>query len=423
MLGLLVMSRLKIDYLSEFSELLEPSCYKWRNILYYGGRASGKSHATAQALLIRGGKRKLRILCTREIQNTIKDSVHKLLADYINLWELPDWEVGRDFIRNTATGTEFIFRGLKHNINEIKSLEGIDIVWVEEAQSITEASLDILAPTIRKEGSQLIFTFNRFNELDPVYVKYVINKPAKTYVKQVNYDVLDNLGLLPDVIKLEIEADRNNPALYAHKWLGEPVSQADNAILDRGAVLEAMQREIEDDGQIIIGVDVARMGDDRTVLTKRKGLKVLDIAKYSKLRTTEVTDRIEQFADWNKEVIVKVDDTGVGGGVTDELMKRGYNVWGINFGGTAMDRDKYPNWISEQWFYFSEIINKIQLPMDSDLLMELTTRGWKQDIKGKRAVEGKNEYKKRGFRSPDIADSVIICFSSEGLSSDDDIGL
>ena len=165
------------------------------------------------------------------------------------------------------------------------------------------------------------------------------------------------------------------------------------------------------------------MGDDRTVLTKRKGLKVLDIAKYSKLRTTEVTDRIEQFADWNKEVIVKVDDTGVGGGVTDELMKRGYNVWGINFGGTAMDRDKYPNWISEQWFYFSEIINKIQLPMDSDLLMELTTRGWKQDIKGKRAVEGKNEYKKRGFRSPDIADSVIICFSSEGLSSDDDIGL
>ena len=417
------MSRLQIDFLDEFKELLEPNCYNWRTIVYYGGRASGKSHATAQSLILRGSKRQLRILCTREIQNTIKDSVHKLLADYIDKWELPYWEVGRDFIRNTNTGTEFIFKGLKHNINEIKSLEGIDICWVEEAQSITEASLDILAPTIRKEGSQLIFTFNRFNELDPVYVKYVMNNPAKTYTRQVNFDVLDKLGLLPDVIKLEIDADRNNPALYAHKWLGEPVSQADNAILDRGAILEAMQREIEDDGQITVGVDVARMGDDRTVLTKRKGLKVIDIVKYSKLRTNEVADRIEQFVDFDKDVFIKVDDTGVGGGVTDALMQREYNVVGINFGSTAMDKDKYPNWISEQWFYLASIISQIQIPYDSDLLMELSTRGWKQDMKGKRAVESKEAYKKRGFRSPDIADALIIAFSSDGLSSDDDIAL
>ena len=103
-------------------------------------------------------------------------------------------------------------------------------------------------------------------------------------------------------------------------------------------------------------------------------------------------------------------DTGVGGGVTDEMIKRKYSVVPINFGSKAKDDDKYPNLISEAWFELSDIINQIQLPYNSDLLMELSTRQWKQDSRGKRAVESKTEYKKRGFRSPDIADACIICF-------------
>jgi len=359
---------------------------------------------------LQGREKKLRILATREIQNTIKDSVLRLLADLIELYNFTDYEVQRDVIINRITGTEFLFKGLRLNINEIKSTEGIDKCWVEEAQAVTDKSLDILAPTIRKPGSQIIFTFNRMLELDPVYVRYVQNKPPSTYVKKVNYDVLDNLGLLPDVVKLEIEADRPNPSVFAHKWLGEPIGQTERSIISRESILEAMRREVEDDGQEEIGVDVARMGGDRTVLWKRKGLKTLDYSIHHKLRTTEVCDVIEQFSGFNKETLIKVDDTGVGGGVTDELIKREYNVMPINFGGEPMDKDKYPNWISEAWFYMSEIMPSIQLPMHSDLLMELSTRQWQQDTKGKRRVESKLEYKKRGFRSPDIADACIICY-------------
>jgi phage terminase large subunit len=92
------------------------------------------------------------------------------------------------------------------------------------------------------------------------------------------------------------------------------------------------------------------------------------------------------------------------------MIKRGYTVVAINFGGKPKDKDKYPNLISEAWFEFETVLPDIELPMNSDLLMELTTRQWKQDNKGKRAVESKVDYKKRGFRSPDLADACIICY-------------
>ena len=410
----------RVKFLAAYKELFNED---WRTLVYYGGRSSGKSTSTALALLLRGRNKKLRILCTREVQNTIKDSVHKLLDDLINRYEFTDYEVQRDTIINRVTGTEFIFKGLRHNTNEIKSTEGIDICWVEEAQSITEQSIDVLTPTIRKAGSQIIFTFNRFNELDPVYVKYVVQTPPKTYVKQVNYDVLEANGLLPDVIRLEIENDRNDPELFAHKWLGEPISQSERAIISRSAIVEAMNRSVQTDGAIEIGADIARLGGDRTVFFKRKGMKVIGHDVYTRLRTTDVCDRLEQFANFDTSVLIKVDDTGVGGGVTDEMLKRGYNVMAINFGGQASDKDKYPNWISEAWFHLSEIINDISIPFNSDLLMELSTRNWSQDVKGKRRVETKQEYKKRGFRSPDLADALIICFFSGNIINIDDISM
>jgi len=403
-----------------FKELYTPS---WRYLIYYGGRSGGKSHAVADALLVRGRKKTLRILCTREIQNTIRDSVHKLLSDKIDLYDFRDYKVQRDSIVNQVTGTEFLFKGLRQNITEIKSTEGIDIAWIEEAQSITKESLDILIPTVRKEGSQIIATFNRFNELDPVYVYFVQNKRPHSHIKKVNFNVLEKLGLLPQTVLDEIDVDRDSPALFAHKWLGEPISQSERAIIDRNSILEAMQREIEDDGQIIVGVDVARMGDDRTVFWKRKGLKTIEHKSLIKQRTTQICDSLEQFVDFDKSIQIKVDDTGVGGGVTDEMIKRQYQVTAINFGGKPHDKDKYPNWISEAWFHMGEIIKDIQLPMDSELLMELSTRNWKQDVKGKRGVESKNEYKKRGFRSPDLADACIICYNEGNLLTMADIAL
>lgn len=400
--------QVKIQFLSEFRELFNE---EWRNIVFYGGRGSGKSQHVALALILRGRRKKLRILCTRELQNTIADSVHKLLSDIINDNGFIDYEVTEKSIRNKVTGTEFIFKGLRHNATEIKSTEGIDIAWVEEAQSISDDSLKLLVPTIRKPGSQLIYTFNRFNELDPVYVRYVRQTRARTYVRQVNYDVLDRAGLLPPELREEMEADRAASLdLYAHVWLGEPIAQAESAILARTKVLEAMEREITAVGAVEVGVDVARMGSDRSVLKKRKGMKLIDTKIYTKLRIPDLCDRIEEFVEYDKTIAIKVDDTGVGGGVTDELLKRGYNVIPINFGAKADDPDKYPNVISEAWFYLASIIDHISLPEDADELMELTSRQWKMDSAGRRRVESKDDYKKRGFRSPDLADATILCF-------------
>lgn len=391
----------------EFKALFDP---QWRFIIFHGGRGSLKSHSVARALLLRGRASKLRILCTRELQKSIKDSVHKLLSDLIYQYEFDDYEILKDTITNKVTGTEFIFTGIRNNVNEIKSMEGIDICWVEEAHAITKASLDVLTPTIRKEGSQIIFTFNRVMELDPVYVQYCMNPLPQTFVAKVNYDIAEKLGWFPDVLKIEMEADKSNPGLFAHKWLGEPLAQVDDAIIGRDAVLNAMKREIPDDGAIEVGCDVARMGSDRTELVKRKGHKEIARETYQHLRTPKVCDRLEAFVNGDKQVLIKVDDTGVGGGVTDEMMKRGYNVMPINFGARPKDPDKYPNLISEAWFYMAEVIDQIQIMQDNDLLMELSSRKWVMDSKGRRGVESKDAYKKRGYRSPDKADATILCF-------------
>jgi len=184
-----------------------------------------------------------------------------------------------------------------------------------------------------------------------------------------------------------------------------------------------MRRTVEDDGAIEIGVDVARMGNDRTVFKKRKGLKLVDTKIYTKNRTPEICDKLEMFADFNKSILIKVDDTGVGGGVTDEMLRRNYNVMPVNFGASPRDKDKYPNLISEAWFYMAEIMDTIQLDMDSDLLMELSTRRWVMDSRGRRGVESKEAYKKRGYRSPDMADATILCFYTGRQLTMDDISL
>lgn len=384
---------------------------KWRHIVFHGGRASGKSTAVAYALLLRGRQSKLRILATREFQNSIADSVHKLLKDLIEKHGFTDYEVQRETIRNNITGTEFIFKGLRKDSQAIKSLEGVDLCWVEESHTITKGSIDIIIPTIRKDGSQLIWTFNRTTELDPVYVELCMNPDDKTYIGHVNSDTLEEIGQLPQTMIDEREKMKaNDPAIYAHVWLGEPLSQVDNAILKRTDVLDAMEREIDPEGAIEVGADIARMGNDRTEFVKRKGLKEIDRVTYTKLRTTEVCDKLEEFVGYDKTILIKVDDTGVGGGVTDEMMRRGYNVMPINFGARATDPDKYPNLISEAWFYMQTIIREMSITQDNDLLMELSNRAWVMDSKGRRGVESKDSYKKRGYRSPDKADATILCF-------------
>ena len=195
----------------------------WREAAVYGGRYSLKSHTIARFLLVKARQEKTRIACFREFQNSISESSHQLLSDLIKKYELNDFKVTEKSIQNTITGSDFLFKGLHRNEQSVKSTEGIDIAWVEEAQTVSKESLEILTPTIRKKGSKIIYTYNRLMEDDPVHTRLVTEGRPNTLIINANYDIAEKYGWLPEVIKAEIEDDKEKrPALYRHKWLGEP---------------------------------------------------------------------------------------------------------------------------------------------------------------------------------------------------------
>jgi len=216
---------IKIQIPQAFEPLFLPKRYK----AFYGGRGSGKSHSVARALIVRGMERPLRVVCAREIQKSIRDSVHRLLADIIRDYGLADfYEVQNDKIRG-INGTEFIFRGLRHNTTDLKSLEGADICWIEEAENVSDHSYELLIPTIRKEHSEIWVTFNVKNISDPTYRRFVSEAdPADTLSVKVSWR--DN-PFFGSVLKAEMEKLKGTDfEAYSHIWEGEPDTRRSGAV-------------------------------------------------------------------------------------------------------------------------------------------------------------------------------------------------
>ncbi len=226
----------------QFKELFQPS-KQWRHIVFKGGRASAKSTEVGISRLIAGSNRKLRGLCTREIQNSIQESVYKLLCDWIDKLGLNDWQKFNDRLVNSRTGSEIFFKGLHNNIQSIKSIEGIDWCWIEEAQSVSADSINTLIPTIRKEGSQLIWTYNPLTEHDPVQEIIVDKADERTYVRHINSDEVEQL-LSPEIIAEREKMKVDNPDMYAHVWLGQPLTSKTGTVFGK----QIAQAEI--DGRI-----------------------------------------------------------------------------------------------------------------------------------------------------------------------------
>jgi phage terminase large subunit len=214
--------------------LFTPARYK----VAYGGRGSGKSWSFARALLLKGIDNPLRILCAREIQKSIKDSVHQLLSDQIvalgvtNKYTIQETEI------NGENGTRFIFVGLSAlTVDTIKSYEGIDIVWIEEGQTITERSWKILIPTIRKEGSEIWISFNPDLESDPTYQRFVANPAPDSIAVMMNWK--DN-----PFFNSVLEAERQDcmvrfPRDYDNVWEGQCRPAVEGAIyFDEVAAME-----------------------------------------------------------------------------------------------------------------------------------------------------------------------------------------
>ena len=172
-----------IDFPEKFQCLFTPKRYK----VFYGGRGGAKSWSFARALLILGMQKPLRVLCVREMQKSIADSVHKILKDQIDAMGLGGfYEVLQAQIRG-ANGTEFAFEGIAANVSKVKSYEGIDVCWVEEADKVTKDSWDVLIPTIRKTGSEIWIGFNPNLEEDYTYQHFVVDPPKNSFIVKVSW--------------------------------------------------------------------------------------------------------------------------------------------------------------------------------------------------------------------------------------------
>ena len=216
---------------AEFPEIFAGLFEEHRYKVAYGGRGSAKSWAAARALLIEGARDPTRILCGREFQKSIRDSVHQLLCDQIAELGMQDTYQIEEARIYGANGTEFTFAGLRHNINNVKSIEGIDRVWVEEAQTVSKKTWDTLIPTIRKDGSQIIVTFNPELDTDDTYKRFVLTPPPNAWVQKVTWR--DN-PWFPDVLRDEmLHLKETDPDAYLTVWEGHCRQTLDGAIYAR----------------------------------------------------------------------------------------------------------------------------------------------------------------------------------------------
>lgn len=244
-----------------FADLYEPHRYK----VFYGGRGSGKSWAVARALIAISDFCKVRILCCREIQNSIRDSSYQVLKDMAERMGLADrfWFKEAE-IEHLGTGSKFIFSGLLRNENSIRSKEGIDICWVEEASSVSQRSWDVLTPTIRKTGSELWLTFNPLTLDDPTNV-FIENPPPNAYVRKVNY--WDN-PFFPEVLREQMEWDKQNDfEKYLHVWEGYPLTISDAQVFKGRFVVEPIPEDLwEKADRLFFGADFGFARDPSTLV-------------------------------------------------------------------------------------------------------------------------------------------------------------
>lgn len=230
------MSEVQIQIPKKLRFLFEPSRYKCA----YGGRGSGKSWAAATALLIRGVQKQTRIICAREVQKSIKESVHRLLSDRIKDLNLSSfYDILETEIRG-RNGTTFTFSGLsQHTVDSIKSFEGCDVCWVEEGQTVSKKSWDVLTPTIRRDGSEIWITMNPELDSDETYKRFVLAKTKDCVAVEVNWQ--DN-PFFNDV--LEAERQRCllvSPDDYDTIWEGKCRSAVVGAIYAKE--IDTAQRE------------------------------------------------------------------------------------------------------------------------------------------------------------------------------------
>ena len=421
-----------------------------RNRVLYGGRSSSKSWDAAGFAIFLANAYKVRFLCTRQFQSKIEESVYTLLKIQIYRFGLAHrFKILENKIINRYTGSEFIFYGLWRSIDEIKSLEGVDIHWAEEAHLLTEEQWEILNPTIRKEGSQHWIIFNPRLITDFVYKRFVTNPPPNTLVRKINYDENPFLSqTMIDEIETAKKEDFDN---YLHVYEGNPLNDDDESVIKRSHVMAAIDGhktlKIDIKGSHRIGFDVADAGEDYCAMVQSHG--PLNIwAEQWKAKEDELLKSCTKV--WTKardsKSLVIYDAIGVGatsGAKFNELnATNGLKIEHQKFfaGGSVAkpdsqyqrsgikNKDYFSNIKAQAWWLvadrFRNTYNAIRngqsfndddmifidsnMPYLDKLIDELTSPKQDYDNAGRVKVESKKDLSKRDIASPNLADAFIM---------------
>ena len=441
--------------------LFEPKRFK----VFYGGRSSAKSSSVARYIILRCHTESIRVLCCREYQSSIKGSVKKALETVISDYGLDaHFTIQNDCIKSVS-GSEIIFEGLSHNTSKIKSLEGISICYCEESESISNESWSLLIPTIRKENSEIIIVFNPYDMMDATYQRFVapylmlmdkdgVYVDDKITVIRMNYS--DNPFLpqtsLDDMARLK-EDDYQE---YLHVWEGQTLGADQEAIIKpiwvQAAIDAHVQLGIAPQGVKAIGFDPNDSSGkgDEMALVFRHGSIVTEANSYAGEDINVGIDRAFELVAKSSATDFVFDGIGVGSAVKVGLENRKGNtaLKITNFKGSASVRnplisyqggephgDVFLNLRAQSYWLlrdrFLATYNAVEknvytdpstiISLSSDmqninaLVSELSQIRRKRGGNGNGLIqiESKQDMKKRGMRSPNLADALVYSFSQD----------
>ena len=382
----------------------------YRYFMLEGGRNSLKSHTVARFILYLCEQKKLRVVCGREIQKSIEDSVHALFSDLINQFGLC-YDIGKATIKHKVTGSTLRFVGLREQgVDSVKSLEGCDIFWGEESHTFTKKTVDILLPTIRKENSKLFFTLNRFIRKDPIF-EVLSNRDDCLHI-HANFNDIEPRFIAPNVLVESEECKKRNEKDYNHTWLGQPLPTTTEYLFnfDKLAKLPNIQPFGELHlPQSVMSVDFSGSGGDLCVaklLTRRSNVhweETNEVCWNDPDTDVSVGKTIALYGQWNPtELIVDADGLGypmavtISKTVTDLIMFRGAGESRINNAG---------NQRADGWLALKDFIDQEWLILNNKFCInDLETIKKKYKPNGKIYIQSKAEMES----SPDRGDALMF---------------
>jgi len=398
--------------------------------IIYGGSGSGKSYALTIELVLKIIQNKgCNILVTRKVGNTLRHSVYALFKQVINRLNLYDYFTFKEtdmIIEFKPNGNQILFKGLddRERLKSITFPNGIlTDIWIEEASECEQE--DFMQLNLRLRGlsdvpKQILISFNPINA-ESWLKSYFFDSGYDCYILKTTYR--DNQFVDKDYAK-ELEALKKNDPLYWEVYCNGNwgIIDSSNCIIPLKDLVKAKTNKLEvNDGEIVISCDVARFGDDKTVIFHRKGYKVFDPIVINKSDLVVVANRLEElykelrgYYPYTK-ITFNIDSTGLGVGVVDILnakdLKNCY-VNQITFSNSPKNKDKYFDITSEMMFNVRDILRdeEVELPSIEVLITELGSRLYSVDNKGRYKAENKQDYKKRIGKSPDYADSLMLLF-------------